>query len=253
MNAYQHAANQVAIAQRIMEANLALARTREEQTRAKREQIRSRDLAESFSGGVPVHGKFLVNGPGEAHKVIEFPVSYLDPPVITFGFEIPSPNDLVWTQFNPEGHPEYRDPNNPSPGHPGNPASRFVPGEAPIITALVFDWISGEYVERRPEIYIPENYMNGSEGGAYSVITGAEIVTVCEGPEATKFVCHWTASGKAYGNPSRGGMGDEIVDRAGGKYNDGEYRMQVQWKPGSAGLYNGVWYDAYETPPGYVG
>lgn len=212
--------DQVAAAQKIMMDNMAaqMAALRKAQEQAHIQK--TKDLSESFAGAVPVHGKFLVNGPGESEKDVWFNVAFTNVPVVTFGFEIKGPDNLVWT-------------NNPDPNFPANisdPVSGLVEGDAPIITALVVDWHTEEALPA------DQKYI------------GAKIITVCDGPTNTAFICHWSASGMALSNPAAGNMANkmrEVID-------DARY-AQVQWRPGQAGLWEGQWYRGDETPPGYGG
>lgn len=231
--------SQVQQAHKIMMTNILKTQTELMRRTQQATLRRGEDLKDSFAGGKVCHGKFLVNGSGEARKVIQFPIAFYKPPVLTFGFEVDSPNDLVWTGYDDNGAVKFlRDENQP-PALPADPSSRFIPGEAPIITAFVFDWIATEKIA---EIYIPES---PPEDRKSTHITGAEILTVCEGPVSTKYTCHWSAAGFGMGNPSVGPMTDTKKTGYTGP------RLQVQWKPGSAGLWGGVWYEAWETPPGY--
>lgn len=218
----------VSAAQKIMEANIAANMAALHQAQQRAHEQRRIDFQESYAGAVPSHGKFLVNGPGEADKTISFPVVYSQVPVVTFGFEIQGPDNLVWTRFDDQGNPQL---DSDFPARPGGAAAGLVPGEAPIITAVVTDWVPDE-------TQLPMDQK----------IIGAEVTTVCDGPENTKFIVHWYAAGIAYSNPSTGGMAVSTGDRV-----EGIVRLQVQWRPGQAGFWNGEWYRADETPPGYDG
>jgi hypothetical protein len=266
MNFSQQTANSY----RIMQQNIASQMAALHNAQQNAINKRTKDLEESFAGGVPVHGKFLVNGPGEAEKDIWFNVPFTNVPVVTFGFEIKGPDNLLWT-------------NNPSEDFPaliGEPVSGMIEGEAPIITALVIDW----HVEEA--IPSDQKYI------------GAKVVSVCDGPANTAFIVHWSASGMALSNPSSGTMAGNAADTAfvkaaskwkppaengsplsyeawralqppmvfaqdmvpdgnGGmvsrstKYYQAEYAKYLAGFKGTAGWWNGQWYRADETPPGY--
>lgn len=224
--------DQVQQATKIMSANIASAQAELMKARRAAENVRRQDLEDSFAGAVPVHGKFLVNGPGEAYKEIQFPVIFANVPVVTFGFEIKSRDNLVWTSYDPLTNAiEWTDEDNAPPGQPSGEASGLIRGQAPIITAAVYDWMVEE------NLPADQRY------------TGASVLTVCDGPPATKFIVHWTASGFAYSNPTGGAMSNQFKE----KIDDQMLSIMVQWSPGHAGWYEGDWYRADQTPPGYGG
>lgn len=214
----------------IMQGHLVSQMSELHKNRQKAIHQHSKDLEESYAGAVPCHGKFLVNGPGEAEKIVYFPVAFSNVPVVTFGFEVKSNNNLVWTSYSPTGEPELRE---GVPARAGAASSGLVKGDAPIITAIVAEWLVNERVP------VDRHFV------------GAKIITVCDGPSSTKFITHWTASGIAFSNPTVGPMGETATSS--GVTGMQDRLAHVMWQPGRAGWYDGQWYRKDETPPGYGG
>ena len=207
-----------------MMKNITLSQASMRNRQAQVELQRMKDLKEMFSQNTQVFGKYLVNGPGEAMKDVKFPVAFSNVPVVTFGFEVRSENNLVWTEFDDQHRPYPRD---TQPGVAAGAYSGLVHGEAPIITGLVSDWIAEE---------VPPHEQR---------FIGASLLTVSDGPIGTKFIVHWSAAGMAYANPSAGPMQDNLKPVT----DLQQVGSLMKWSPGHPGIWNGEWYNADETPP----
>jgi hypothetical protein len=195
-------------AQEAMERTLEIAQRLDMEKRKALAQSRMRNLSTVVSSETTVMGKFLVNGPGEGYKDIEFPVVFEDVPFMTFGFEIQDNNATSTV-----------------PGFSGV----VVKGQAPIITAAIYDW------------NVRENPPFGRK------FMGASILSTCEGPLTTKYMVHWMATGIALGGPAieQGSTAGASTDLEEGN------RASIMWSPGQAGWFEGNWYTANQTPPGY--
>ena len=116
------------------------------------ETTRHNDIAHTRAQNSLVKGRFPVNNAGEAVKSIVFPVAFSELPSITFGFELEE-------------------------------SSNIASGNAPIISAEVYAWIT----EDRPPVS--------------RLYTGAHIMVTSIGQALSMFTVVWSASGTAFMNP----------------------------------------------------
>lgn len=219
----------------IMSKNLASAQAEMIRRRRMNEMQRSKDLVENVSQNSQIFGKFLVNGAGEAYKDVLFPVTFSNVPVVTFGIEVKSKDNLVWTSYEDDGTKPVWSTSNEPPGIPAGQSGGLIAGSAPIVTAAAYDWMTDEDIPANGGVPVGQRY------------TGVRVLTVCDGPVSTKFIVHWSAAGIAYMNPTGGAMQNGFKEA-----QEQLMYATVQWQPGSSGWYEGGWYRGDETPPGYT-